>query len=124
MSPMQLSAYSIEFEDRLPSKAEVPLAGRAALITGANRGLGYEIARAYLRAGCDVFLCARNGSLLRPAADPPRGERGDGAIVLAPADIAREDDVDRVVREALGCFPHLDILVNNAGVYGPMGTLE
>ena len=43
------------------------LAGEAALITGANRGLGLAIARAFVQAGADVFLCARDGGKLGEA---------------------------------------------------------
>jgi NAD(P)-dependent dehydrogenase (short-subunit alcohol dehydrogenase family) len=102
-----------------------PLAGRAALITGANRGLGLEIAKAYAASGAKVFLCARDGDLLEQAAEEVRAVSGKAdSVAFAVADIGRREDVEGVVRASLLAFPELDILVNNAGVYGPMGGIE
>src|SRR5579864_3733996 len=44
-----------------------PLSGRAAIITGASQGLGLEIAKAYVRAGASVLLCARDAARLDAA---------------------------------------------------------
>jgi 3-oxoacyl-[acyl-carrier protein] reductase len=101
------------------------LAGRSALITGANQGLGLAIARAYVAEGASVFLCARSVALLDEAgaglaAEAPAGQR----VLWEPCDVADPGACDRVVRAALAAFPDLTILVNNAGVYGPMGPIE
>ena len=102
----------------------LPLAGRAALITGANRGLGQEIARAYLHAGADVYLCARDAHLMHQVAEELRSLYPARRIAWSRADAGRTEYVERMVRDALTAFPNLCILVNNAGVYGPMGALE
>ena len=53
------------------------LTGRAALVTGANRGLGLEIARAFVSAGASVMLCARDaGPCKSPRQDGGPGNRG------------------------------------------------
>ena len=102
-----------------------PLQGRAALITGANQGLGLAIARAYVEAGASVFLCARDGAMLERARAEVEALASDGQQVLAaPADVSRPDDVDALARAALAAFPGLQVLVNNAGVYGPKGLIE
>ncbi|MCX4508479.1 short-chain dehydrogenase [Streptomyces sp. CB00072] len=82
------------------------------LITGANKGLGYETARRLTEAGHTVLLGAR---------DPRRGRAAAeriGARFL-PLDVTGEESVlaasDRVREE----FGHLDVLVNNAGITGP-----
>ena len=102
-----------------------PLEGRAALITGANRGLGFAIARAYVAAGASVLMCARDDELLERARSEVEALAHAGQQVLArTADVSRRADVERVANAALEAFPDLQILVNNAGVYGPMGPIE
>ena len=101
------------------------LEGRAALITGANQGLGREIARAYVQAGASVMLCARNAELLEQTrAELVTYTQPDQIVMACAADVARPEDVQRLVAETLQIFPHLSILVNNAGIYGPKGFIE
>ena len=101
------------------------LAGRSALITGANQGLGLAIAHAFVDAGASVFLCARDAALLDQARSDVGARAGTGQQVLAqPCDVSRQEDVERLTAAALAAFPDLQILVNNAGVYGPMGAIE
>jgi NAD(P)-dependent dehydrogenase (short-subunit alcohol dehydrogenase family) len=102
-----------------------PLDQRSALITGANQGLGLAIARAYVEAGANVFLCARDAARLEQARAELAALAGPGQLVVArPADVSRRQDVDQVAAAALAAFPQVHILVNNAGVYGPMGLIE
>jgi NAD(P)-dependent dehydrogenase (short-subunit alcohol dehydrogenase family) len=101
------------------------LIGRAAIVTGANRGLGLSIAAAYLDAGADLCICARDERELLLARDQLQGLATQGQRVVAEvADVSRQSDVKRLVARALQDFPGLSILVNNAGVYGPKGKLE
>jgi NAD(P)-dependent dehydrogenase (short-subunit alcohol dehydrogenase family) len=101
------------------------LEGRAAIITGANRGLGLAIAGAYLDAGADLMLCARDASTLEQTRTELSTRARPGQKVLAePLDVSRRDDVHAFVQRTIEQLPNLHILVNNAGVYGPMGTLE
>jgi len=103
----------------------LPLEGRNAIITGANQGLGLMIARAYVQAGANVLLCARNADILEKAREEALSLAAPGQIVLAQAgDVSKPADVEKIVAKALGTFPCLHILVNNAGIYGPMGLSE
>ena len=101
------------------------LTGKRAIITGANQGLGLEIARKFVLAGSDLMLCARNSSML----DDARAELVDLAssgqkIVTQVADVSLESDVHSVVAQTLDSLGGCHILVNNAGVYGPKGEIE
>jgi NAD(P)-dependent dehydrogenase (short-subunit alcohol dehydrogenase family) len=102
-----------------------PLAGRNAVITGGNQGLGLAIAKAYVTAGASVLICARGEELLEDARRALIQTAGrEEAVAAEPADVSNPDDVTRLVARALAIFPQVHILVNNAGVYGPMGPIE
>ena len=101
------------------------LTGRAAVITGANQGLGLEIARAYVRQGASILVCARDAAMLDDARRELAGLAGPAQTVEAmPADVSRAADVDALAARAFAVFPQVHVLVNNAGVYGPMGPSE
>lgn len=101
------------------------LEGRAAVVTGANQGLGEVIARAYVEAGANLFLCARDEEKLLKVQEELRRICKPGQKVEAlRADVSRREDVDQVASRALEAFPQIHILVNNAGVYGPKGRIE
>jgi 3-oxoacyl-[acyl-carrier protein] reductase len=98
---------------------------KAALITGANQGLGLEIAQHYVQAGAKVFLCARNQSLLDEAQTSLLKLPGaEGRIASLVGDVSKESDVEKIVAATVQKFGRIDILVNNAGVYGPKGSID
>jgi len=88
------------------------LTGKAAIVTGANTGIGQAIAVALAEAGADVALAGRS-----PAQETAEQIRalGRGAVPIE-ADLATTAPVQRVVDEALAAFGRLDILINNAGI--------
>lgn len=95
------------------------LEGRSAIITGANQGFGLAVARAFVREGANVLICARDKARLKAA----REDLGKQVIAEA-GDVSREDHVERIVKRAISEFGPLQILINNAGVYGPKGTID
>jgi NAD(P)-dependent dehydrogenase (short-subunit alcohol dehydrogenase family) len=97
---------------------EKRLEGKAALVTGASRGIGLGIAKAFAREGASLFLCARGEAALRAAA----GEIG-GDIAFLAADVSDPIDAERLVASALERFPSLEILVNNASILGKRGPI-
>ncbi|MGV2982339.1 SDR family NAD(P)-dependent oxidoreductase [Microbacterium sp. AGC85] len=86
------------------------------LITGANKGLGYETARRLIEAGHTVWMAARDEARGLRAAD----ELGGRFIHLDVTDDASVTDAARTVADAGG----IDVLINNAGVSGPMKPAE
>lgn len=101
------------------------LAGKKAIITGANQGLGLEIARKYVQAGADLMLCARNADLLERARVELAAMAGASQKIVAQvADVSSESDVQNVMTQTLQQLGGCHILVNNAGIYGPKGEIE
>lgn len=101
------------------------LEGRRAIITGANRGLGREIAARYVKAGASVLLTARDERLLREVSEElaPLAKPGQRVEFLG-GDVANEAHC-RQAASRLDALPGNElILVNNAGVYGPKGLIE
>jgi NAD(P)-dependent dehydrogenase (short-subunit alcohol dehydrogenase family) len=80
------------------------------LITGANRGLGYETARCLLEAGHDVWVAAR---------DPERGDRAARELGARFVALDVTDDASvAAAAELVAAHGGLDVLVNNAGISG------
>lgn len=101
------------------------LAGRAAIVTGASRGLGKAIAVAFAREGAAVAVAARTetmwderlpGTVHETVAEI---EEAGGRAVPIRADLAQPDDVERLVVEAHDALGPIDLLVNNAAVTVP-----
>ncbi len=87
------------------------LSDRVALVTGAARGIGLEIARALYDEGAAVTLVDIDGVALRAAVK----SIGDGALPFR-CDVTREVDVRRAIAATVDRFGELTILVNNAGI--------
>jgi short-subunit dehydrogenase len=89
---------------------------QVALITGASRGLGLEIARLYARRGIRLILTARDTASLQRAAD----ELGlDTEVVTLAGDVADPDHARKLVTAGLERFGQIDVLINNASELGP-----
>jgi NAD(P)-dependent dehydrogenase (short-subunit alcohol dehydrogenase family) len=88
----------------------VDLAGKGALVTGASRGIGEAIARAFAAQGADVTCVGRDSARLDKVADSIRSAGGQASP--RAGDVNDADFMNKVIEE----IPHLDILVNNAGI--------
>ena len=92
---------------------DLRLTGKAALVTGASRGIGAAITSGLAAEGCRVAMVARDEAGL---AQMVTSLEEMGAEVLAlPADLTEPDAAARVVGAAEAAFGRLDILVNNLG---------
>ncbi len=98
------------------SENRVSGAPRIALVTGANKGIGFEVSRRLGQAGLKVLMGARDMNLGEAAA---ARLRGDGLDVRAIAlDLTRIDLVQAAARTIAAEFGRLDVLVNNAAITG------
>jgi NAD(P)-dependent dehydrogenase (short-subunit alcohol dehydrogenase family) len=87
---------------------------KIALVTGANKGIGREVARQLAGKGFHVFIGARNRSAGRKAADEI-AKKGGKATFLE-IDVSDNNSVVAAAREFAKASDHLDVLVNNAGI--------
>ena len=94
--------------------------GLVAIVTGASRGLGRAIARAYAREGARVVICARSQSptgLSGTLQETAESIRSDGGEVLpVPCDVADQQQVEHLVQQVMDRYGHIDVLFNNAGL--------
>jgi NAD(P)-dependent dehydrogenase (short-subunit alcohol dehydrogenase family) len=87
---------------------------KTALITGANKGIGREVARQLAAKGFHVFVGARNAKAGRKAADEIAKEGGKATFL--EIDVADDASVTAAAREFSKTGDYLDVLVNNAGI--------
>src|SRR5882672_9985305 len=98
----------------LPTLRHFALTGKVILVTGAGRGLGFEIAKALAGAGGHVILNGRDASRLDAAASRI-AEAGGGSAETAPFDIADLAALRSAFAAIAGKHGRLDVLVNNVG---------
>ncbi len=100
---------------------------KIALVTGGNKGIGFEVCRNLEQAGCRVLLGARDRALGEKAAERLRSE-GLAEVTCLELDMTREQTVTAAAQQVKAAYGHLDILVNNAGINvegdGPPSTAD
>jgi NAD(P)-dependent dehydrogenase (short-subunit alcohol dehydrogenase family) len=101
---------------------ELGLKGKVAVVTGSSKGIGYSIASALAREGCQVVISARRKEDLEKAAAAMRGAGGNVHAILA--DVNKPGDIKRLIDETAKKFGTIHILVNNAGGIGRFAAFE
>jgi len=86
---------------------------KIALVTGANKGIGFEVARNLARMGFHVFLGARNPDAGRAAVEKLRA---DGKVTFLQIDVSDPASIQRAAEEFSRHADRLDALINNAGI--------
>jgi 3-oxoacyl-[acyl-carrier protein] reductase len=92
------------------------LSGKVAIVTGASKGIGAEIAKHLAAAGAAVVV---NYSSSKDGAERVVNEikSKEGKAVAVQANLSKKSDIERLFAETTKAFGRLDVLVNNAGVY-------
>jgi 3-oxoacyl-[acyl-carrier protein] reductase len=115
-SGMERKRHQRNLGDRSNEPGEsVNLSGKVALVTGASRGIGRGIAEAFGTAGASVAVNYRTGASAAGEVVASIRSSGQDAIAIQ-ADVAEEDDVDRMVATVLDQFGRIDVLVSSAGI--------
>jgi len=91
------------------------LQGKVAIVTGASRGIGRDIALLFAKEGAKLTVTARNEENLKSLADEIRQAGGEEALCF-PLDVKDSAKVEEMTDKTLDKFGRVDILVNNAGV--------
>ena len=101
---------------------ELKLKDKVAVVTGASKGIGAGIAKAYANAGAKVVV---NYATSKEGADKVVDEitKNGGIAIAVQGDVTKSVDVKRLFEDTKNAFGQLDILVNNAGIY-QFGSLE
>ena len=101
------------------------LSGRNAIITGANRGFGFEVAKKFVEEGASIVICGRDADQVSHAVNSlQKLSSSQQTIIGLPLDVSKEENVKKLIDTAIEKLKRIDIVVNNAGVYGPKGLIE
>jgi 3-oxoacyl-[acyl-carrier protein] reductase len=92
------------------------LKDKVAVVTGASKGIGAGVAKAYALAGAKVVVNYANDKSRAKKVVADILELG-GIAIAVQADVSKPADVERLFKEAITAFDQVDILVNNAGIY-------
>jgi NAD(P)-dependent dehydrogenase (short-subunit alcohol dehydrogenase family) len=92
------------------------LNNRIALITGANKGIGFEVARQLAQKGIQVLLGSRDEARGKKAVEQLTSANLPVSLIII--DVTDQSTIDSAVTEITKTYGHLDILINNSGVYG------
>lgn len=104
---------------------EMRLKDKVAVISGGSRGIGKAIAKAYLKEGAKLSLAARSILELKATVQELKNLelKGVNRVMGVVADVARIEDVKKLIEKTLACYGTVDILVNTAGIQSPIGKL-
>src|SRR5579883_3073812 len=108
----RFSLLNSPFERSQPM--DLHLRGKKVVVTGASKGIGLGIARAFAEEGADVVLCARSEEALKRAAAEIADAHGVHAYPFA-TDLSTAEGIAALATFAVERMGRLDVLVNNAG---------
>ena len=93
---------------------EISLSGRAAIVTGGSKGIGFAVAKRFAASGADVAIVARTRDAIEETVAAIR-KSTQSHVIGIEADVSKAADIQRAYDEAMNAFDKVDIIVNNAG---------
>ena len=85
------------------------------IVTGASRGIGFELVQKYVEAGHEVIALSRNSDRLEQLKEACLQLNPQAQVYILPFDLAKDDIAAQLMPFIESCFQHVDILINNAG---------
>lgn len=111
-------------QEQIMSVASKKFSGKVAVVTGASKGIGAEIARQLAAEGANVVV---NYASSKPGADKVVADitKAGGKAIAVQGDVSKQEDIVRLFAETKKVYGRLDVLINNAGVYqfGPLDAV-
>ncbi len=105
--------YNYQFKDKVT------------LVTGASKGLGYQIAKSYLKHGSNLMICSSNlNNIKKSYMNLNKIKKKNQKIFYLSTDVSSPKQVKKLVNFTIKKFKKIDVLINNAGIYGPKGHIE
>ena len=109
----------------MSNKNPFSLVGKVAIITGASKGIGESIARAYAQAGARVVVNSRKQEAVDEVAEAINAENTEGGVsaIGVAGQVGNVSDCQKIFDAAMAAFGRVDIIVNNAAtnpIFGPV----
>ena len=112
-------------KEKLPGIKLFDLTGRCAVITGGSKGLGYAMAAGLASAGANIVMANRN---IQEGGAAAKSIEADFKVkaLFVEVDVTNQQQVEKMVAEAMKAFGRIDILINSAGINirGPIDELS
>ena len=99
--------------------------GKVTIVTGASRGIGFEVAKSFLKYGSNLVICSGNLKRIKNSFKKLKKIKNNKQkIFYLKTDISSQKQVKKLINFTIKKFKKIDILINNAGIYGPKGFIE
>ena len=109
----------------ISKKFNYNLNNKVTIITGASAGIGFEVAKSFVKNGSNLVICSRNLKRIKNSFKKLKKiKKEKQKIFYLKTDISSQKQVKRLVNFTIRKFKKIDILINNAGIYGPKGFIE